>query len=134
MINLKLLTIITITLLAFTQEFSGSIQNIELKKINKAFEENDASGLSDYFHDAVQISLPNINSTVSKSQAKRIIEQFFNDYSCTEISVVKSDNISEGIWFSIINYHSDSIKFNIYYRVQTINERHFIRGIQILEI
>lgn len=126
--------IITFTLLASIQEFKGPIQNIELNKINKAFEVNDVSALAKYFYNTVQISLPDVNSTLSKSQAKRIIDQFFNDYSCTEISVVKSDRISAGKWFSILNYISKSNKFKIYYRIQTINEQHFIREIQILEI
>lgn len=126
--------IITFTLLASIQEFKGPIQNIELNKINKAFEVNDVSALAKYFYNSVQISLPDVNSTLSKSQAKRIIDQFFNDYSCIEISVVKSDRISAGNWFSILNYISKSNKFKIYYRIQKINEQHFIREIQILEI
>lgn len=134
MINLKFFMIITFTLLASIQEFKGPIQNIELNKINKAFEVNDVSALAKYFYNSVQISLPDVNSTLSKSQAKRIIDQFFNDYSCIEISVVKSDRISAGNWFSILNYISKSNKFKIYYRIQTINEQHFIREIQILEI
>lgn len=79
----RLINIILINILLLTPMFGQTVPS----KLVAAMKEGDASHLSDYFHQSLEMTILEKDYDASKIQATRIMESFFKDHTPTDFTI-----------------------------------------------
>jgi len=110
-----------------------SAQDHEIATINKAFENSEWAKLSNYCQETICLSTQLSQGNYSKMQARYILADFFERNPVLKTKVIKSDKISEGFYFSILQSETTNKTFNIYYTIQEKKGTYLINEIHIKE-
>lgn len=100
-------------------------------KIEQAFKENNAMALSNFFSSNVELSIEDEENIYSKSQAVRVIDQFFKDYPCAvfEVKHESKANKNTNNKFIIGKYISNKRNFRTHFLIHQVEDK-----AQIIEI
>lgn len=129
--SIKPILLIIALLLAITSLFS---QTTELQIINNAIKSADSKTIYDYCENSIILNIPSSNGKYSKTQARKILDQFFMDQPVKAFKVIKSQSKNQNEYFSIIEYKSENQSFNFFVEIKKEAELFLIQKIQIQEI
>ncbi len=118
-------------LVLFTSNLSA--QNNEIIAINKAFENSEWGKLVNHCQETIRLSVDQTQGNFSNTQARYILADFFKKHPIFKIKIIKSDKISEDLFFSILQSETENKTFNIYYTIQEKEDSYLISEIQIKE-
>jgi len=94
-------------------------QNVPDRVVD-AFEKGRSKMLSEYLHKSLEINMLSQKHTVSRNQAIRIIQDFFDEHPPKKFEVTYEGAKTEAK-FSVCNYHSEKEKYrvNLYFMEQS---------------
>lgn len=124
--------LLIITLLLGVSVLYG--QTTELNAITNAIKNNDTKTIYDYCENSIILNIPSSNGKYSKTQARKILDQFFKDQPAKEIKFIKNQSINQNEYYSIIEYNSEKQSFNFFVEIKRVDTSFLIQKIQILEI
>lgn len=104
------------TLLSFIAALVGSIfysSSAEVDKITEYFKKGDAENVASYFSSSIQLTTPGKDGVYSKSQAKIILKQFFDNHTPSNASVVSEGKNENGAHFAVINLVTNKGNFKV---------------------
>lgn len=73
-----------------------------------SLEKMDINTLSTFFNDIIELSIPGRSGSFSSTQARRILENLFENKSCTSYTLSREGNFSDGSLFFLGNLKCDS--------------------------
>jgi hypothetical protein len=100
------------------------------QEIVAAIRSGDASKLSEYFDDALDITLPSLEGTYSKSQSGLLIKDFFSKNPPSSFVVDHEGSSDNGSLYIIGNYKSNASSFRTYILVKKLSGTYAIQQIQ----
>ena len=109
-------------------------QTTELNAITNAIKTTDTKTIYDYCENSIIMSIPSANGKYSKTQARKILDQFFKDQPVKEIKLIKSQSKNQDEYYSIIEYKSEKQSFNFFVEIKKEGDSFLIQKIQIQEI
>lgn len=113
--------------LGYSQGISDSLF---FEKIVVALQKADASGISEYVYNKVDITLPNQNGIFSKYQVKLLLEDFFQknkpDTFVFSNRYKKTDEM-----FIVGNYKTHESQYRVCFLTKTIDNKNYIYQIRI---
>jgi hypothetical protein len=114
--------------------FSGSNGTEETnKQILAALNGGNATGLSKYFNDMIDLGIRGKEDTYSKTQATRILQDFFTKYPVKSVKILKQGTSNDGSQFSIGEMVSGNQTFRVYYLLKKVSASYLIHQLQIEE-
>ena len=132
----KLFPAFPVFLLCILLFFSGSLRSQTdgtNDKIVIAISKGDASELSAYLNNMVDLSIPGNEDTYGKTQATRILQDFFSKNPMKSDKTSKQDNSNDGSRFFIGKLESGNKIFRVYYLVKQTSGKYLIHQLQIQE-
>jgi len=121
-----------ITLLLGVSDLYG--QTNELNAITNAIKTADTKTIYDYCENSIILNIPGANGKYSKTQARKILDQFFKDQPAKEIKFIKNQSKNQNEYYSIIEYNSEKQSFNFFVEIKRVETSFLIQKIQIQEI
>jgi hypothetical protein len=128
---MKTFSIILIILL------SGSILPINFiqpdnttQEIAAAIRSGDAAKLAAYFDNTVDITLPELEGTYSKSQAEMILRDFFTKNAPSSYVIDHEGSSDNGSIYMIGIYKSSSSSYRVYILIKKITGTFYIQQLQ----
>jgi len=109
-------------------------QTSELNAISDAIKTTDTKTIYDYCENSIILNIPGANGKYSKTQSRKILDQFFKDQPAKEIKLVKSQSKNQNEFYSIIEYKSEKQSFNFFVEIKKGGASFLIQKIQIQEI
>jgi len=109
-------------------------QTTELNAINNAIKSSDTKTIYDYCENSIILNIPSANGKYSKTQARKILDQFFKDQPAKEIKLIKNQSKNQDEYYSIIEYKSEKQSFNFFVEIKKEGDSFLIQKIQIQEI
>jgi hypothetical protein len=103
------------------------------KLITFALSKGNAQALSDHFNSMVDLSLPGIEDSYGKTQATRIMQDFFSKNPVKSYKINKTGNSNDGSQFSIGKMEAGNKTFRLYYLIRKISNKYLIHQLQIQE-
>ena len=103
------------------------------KLITSALSTGNAQALSDHFNSMVDLSLPGIEDSYGKTQAARIMQDFFSKNPVKSFKINKTGNSNDGSQFSIGKMEAGNKTFRLYYLIRKISNKYLIHQLQIQE-
>lgn len=101
--------------------------------IIRALKESDAKSLSASFNITIELSLPDNENTYSASQGEMIMKDFFKKYPPDAV-IIKQEGTTDPVSrFSICDYSSGSLQFQVYIYLRKEKERYLIYKIKFEE-
>jgi hypothetical protein len=123
-------------ILAFTLIFSlsGLVRSQETtEKINKSITEGNASSLSVHFNSSLDISLPDIDQTMSSAHATQVMKNFFKENPPKSYKVNHVGSSREATKYIIGTYKSDNKSFKVYALLKLNDDKYLIVQLQFEE-
>lgn len=118
---------ITICLVILTQTaFSGEIPG----QIISSFKDGDASKLSQYFNQTIELTFFEKEEIYSKTQAEIILRDFFTKNPPKQFTILHEGG-KESSKYAIGRYTSNSKTYRITFLLKTINSKVFIHQLRI---
>ena len=99
-------------------------------QVNTAMKTADASALSNYFNTTLDISLPDTEQSMSKSQATQVMKNFFKNNPPKSYSVDHIGSSREATKYIIGTYTSGSKTFKTYVLLKETNNKYLIVQLQ----
>ncbi|MBU1013153.1 MAG: DUF4783 domain-containing protein [Bacteroidetes bacterium] len=124
--------LLIITLLLGVSDLYG--QTTELNAITNAIKIADTKTIYDYCENSIILNIPSANGKYSKTQARKILDQFFKDKPAKEIKFIKNQSKNQNEYYSIIEYKSEKQSLNFFVEIKRVGTSFLIQKIQILEI
>jgi hypothetical protein len=103
------------------------------KQIGSALSAGNATELTNYFNTMVDISIPNTDDSFGKTQATRILQDFFSKYPVKSYKTNKLGSSTDGSQFSIGRMEAGSKIFRVYYLMKKSSDKYLIHQFQIQE-
>jgi hypothetical protein len=103
------------------------------KLILAALNTGNAAELSKYFNTMINLGITGTEDTYSKTQASRILQDFFTKHPVKSVKVMKQGNSNDGSQFSIGEISTNNKTYRLYYLLKKINTQYLIQQIQIDE-
>jgi hypothetical protein len=123
-------------ILAFTILFSlsGLVRSQETtEKINKSITEGNASSLSVHFNSSLDISLPDIDQTMSSAHATQVMKNFFKENPPKSYKVNHVGSSREATKYIIGTYKSEKKSFKVYALLKLNDDKYLIVQLQFEE-
>lgn len=98
---------------------SASAQDIN-GKVTQAIQSSNATELSKYFNNSIDLTIPGSEGTYSKVQAEQILKSFFAKYPPVTFTINHKGSSNDGSVYAIGTYKSSSITFRTYYLTKSI--------------
>ncbi|TLX70830.1 DUF4783 domain-containing protein [Labilibacter sediminis] len=95
-----------------------------------ATQKTDAKELSVYFNSKVELVLPQKSGVFSKSQARLVLEDFFNKNPNTQFKIIHQGD-RENSSFAIGKYRTTNKVYRFYFLTKTKNEKTYIHQLRI---
>lgn len=120
--------IIQLCLLATPVRY-GFAQDVATE-VNQSIRDGDANGLSKHFNSSVDIILPDIDQSMSKSHATQVMKDFFRDNPPKSFTVNHTGSSREATKYTIGNYKSGSKSFKTYMLLKELEGKYLIVQLQ----
>ena len=134
---MKLQTVFTRGLLVMIGMFAYFLSTAQSDDINKlvttALNTANTQELVKYFNSMVDLGIPGSEDTYSKTQAKRIIDDFFIKNPVKSYKISKTGTSNDGSQFSIGKLEAGNKQFRVYYLVKKVFDKPLIHQFQIQE-
>lgn len=118
----------------FLSNLNAIGQEKELHAIIKAIESQDTRSIYNYCENAISLNIPGSNGKYSKTQAQKILNNFFESQSLKQLKTIKlNTEVSENS-YAILEYISVVKSYNFYFQLGKQGNKFLIRKIQIQEI
>jgi hypothetical protein len=102
-------------------------------KIVSAISTGNTEELGKYFNSMVDLNIPGIEDSFSKTQAVRILHDFFSRYPVKSYKINKTGNSKDGSQFSIGKLEAGSKSFRVFYLIKKISDQYLVHQFQIQE-
>ena len=103
------------------------------KQIGLAISAGNATDLANYFNTMVDLSIPGKEDSYGKTQAMRILQDFFSKYPVKSYKSNKQGSSNDGSVFSIGRMESGNKIFRVYYLMKKSSDKYLIHQFQIQE-
>ena len=103
------------------------------KQIGSSLSSGNATELSTYFNTMVDLSLPGTEDSFGKTQATRILQDFFSKYPVKSYKPSKQGSSTDGSQFSIGRMEAGNKIFRVYYLMKKSSDKYLIHQFQIQE-
>lgn len=133
-LSAKVIKVAVITFFFVFNKSLGYGQNIAdslfFEKIVVALQRADASEISEYVYNKVDITLPNQNGIFSKYQVKLLLEDFFQKNNPDTFLFTNQHKKTDEI-FIVGNYKTDGKLYRVCLLTKTIDNKNYIYQIRI---
>jgi len=103
------------------------------KQIGASLSTGNATELSGYFNTMVDLSIPGTEDSFGKTQATRILQDFFSKYPVKSYKTNKQGSSTDGSQFSIGRMEAGNKIFRVYYLMKKSSDKYLIHQFQIQE-
>ncbi len=93
---------------------AGADLQAALREVTKALQNGSADVISGYLGKMVDLDLPGFQGTYSRSQAGKIISDFFADHKVKEFKVNRQDKTGDGGYYVVGHLVSGSTTYRVY--------------------
>jgi|WetSurMetagenome_2_1015567.scaffolds.fasta_scaffold892257_2 hypothetical protein len=101
------------------------------KQIATALSSGNAAVLAGFFNSMVDLTLPGIEDNFGKTQATRILQDFFSKNPVKSYKATKLGSSNDGSQFSIGRMEAGSKIYRIYYLLKKSGDKYLIHQFQI---
>ncbi len=101
------------------------------KQIIAALTAGDADGLSAYFNTMIYLGIAGNEDTYSKTQATRILNDFFTKNPVKSVKVSQQGSSNDGSRFVIGEMKAGADTYRIYYLLKSVSGKFLIHQLQI---
>jgi hypothetical protein len=109
-------------------------QTVEINnQIASALSAGNATELANYFNTMVDLSIPGTEDTFGKTQATRILQDFFSKSPVKSYKTNKQGSSTDGSQFAIGRMEAGNKVFRIYYLMKKSLDKYLIHQFQIQE-
>jgi hypothetical protein len=128
------LPVIWLTILLTVQPGKSSCQTAEInKQIVSALSAGNANDLTGNFNVMVDLSVPGTEDSFGKTQATRILQDFFSKYPVKSYKSTKQGSSNDGSQFYIGRLEAGDKVFRVYYLMKNTSDKFLIHQFQIQE-
>jgi hypothetical protein len=127
------LPVFWLTVLLLVSSTAVSQTEIINKQIGSSLSSGNATELSGYFNTMVDISIPGTEDSFGKTQATRILQDFFSKYPVKSYKTNKQGSSTDGSQFSIGRMEAGNKIFRVYYLMKKSSDKYLIHQFQIQE-
>lgn len=110
----SLLLSMRLLLLTLTICLSATINAQKANKISESFESGDAEAMAGFFHQSVDMNLPDNNGIYQKEQAKMLLEKFFSDNIPSSFEIKHEGGSKQKSKFQIGKLNTENGSFRTY--------------------
>ena len=103
------------------------------KQVGSSLSSGNATELSGYFNAMVDLSIPGTEDSFGKTQATRILQDFFSKYPVKSYKTNKQGSSTDGSQFSIGRMEAGNKIFRVYYLMKKSSDKYLIHQFQIQE-
>lgn len=100
-------------------------------EIKAAFSKSDSDALSELLNNTIDLTLPDIEGSFSRSQAHLIIKEFFADHPAVSFTINHEGSSNKGSQYMIGTYKTKSSVFRVYILIKDISGKMLIQQLQI---
>jgi len=126
----RFLIVLTVSGCALTS-FSQQVPDETDKLITAALASGNATGLSNFFNSMIDLGITGNEDSYSKTQATRILQEFFSKNPVKSYKVTKQGNSNDGSHFSIGALDAGNKNFRVYYLLKKVDGHFLIQQLQI---
>jgi hypothetical protein len=126
---LKAFFIFSFTLLIGNLSLLG--QQTEFAKITEAIKSADSKTIYSLCENSINLSTPGTYGKFSKTQSRKILDQFFNKQPADEVKEVKTEKVED--YYMILDYQSRNQTYSIFIQLNKVDSKFLIQKIQIQE-
>ncbi len=119
------------TLLVFSLIFFVPTQKEINETINALIQQGKSNELSRYFDEKIELKVVDKENLFSKSQAEKIIEEFFRQFPPDDFIEIKNNTAKQAKQFVSGRYTSGKFKFKISYLLKKSNDNFLITQLRI---
>ncbi len=119
------------TLLIFNLIFLIPTQKEINETINTFIQHGKSNELSRYFDEKIELKVVDKENLFSKSQAEKIIEEFFRQFPPDDFTEIKNNTAKQAKQFVSGRYTSGKFKFKISYLLKKTNDNFLITQLRI---
>jgi hypothetical protein len=99
--------------------------------VTRAIRKGNAKEIGRYFNNMVDLSIPGFKDNYSKTQAERILQDFFDKNKVSSFSISRQGNSSDGSRFSIGTLEAGNARFRVFFLYRNTNGAYLIFQFQI---
>jgi hypothetical protein len=99
--------------------------------INTFIQQGKSNELSRYFDEKIELKVVDKENLFSKSQAEKIIEEFFRQFPPDDFTEIKNNTAKQAKQFVSGRYTSGKFKFKISYLLKKTNDNFLITQLRI---
>jgi hypothetical protein len=103
------------------------------KQIAAALSAGNAADLTNYFNTMVDLTIPGTEDNFGKTQATRILQDFFTKNPVKSYKTTRQGNSNDGSLFSIGRMDAGNKIFRVYYLMKKSADKYLIHQFQIQE-
>lgn len=129
MIGIRKIFILLIFLSGLNLDVYSGPQGIP-EEISLAFKAGNSKELAKYFNTNIELVVLNHEDLYSKSQAERIIKDFFNKYPPEKFTIIHNGG-KKDFKYSIAELSSKKITFRVYFLLKTNKDQLLIHQLRI---
>ncbi len=118
-------------LLVFSLFFVAPTQKEINETINNFIQQGKSNELSNYFDEKIELKVVDKENLFSKSQAEKIIEEFFRQFPPDNFTEIKNNTAKQAKQFVSGRYTSGKFKFKISYLLKKVNDNFLITQLRI---
>lgn len=103
------------------------------QQVANAITSNNAKDLASFFATTVNLTIPGVDGTYSKSQAEMLLKDFFIHHKTVTFKISHSGESREGARYSVGKITTSNKKFNVYFLMKDVNNQSHIIQFQVEE-
>lgn len=104
-----------------------------VKQITSALSAGNAQGIADHFNSMVDLTLPGTEDNFGKTQALRILMDFFAKNPVKSYKTTKQGSSNDGSQFTIGRLEAGTKIYRVYYLLKKTGDKYLIHQFQIQE-
>jgi hypothetical protein len=103
------------------------------RQITSAISAGNTQELSKFFNSMVDCGILGVEDTFSKTQAARMIQDFFNKHTVKSVKINQREFMPDGSQYSIGDLNTGNNTYKIYYLLKKTSDSFLIQQIRIFE-
>ncbi len=103
------------------------------QQVTNAITSSNAKDLATFFATSVNLTLPGVDGTYSKTQAEMLLKDFFSHHKPVSFKISHSGESREGARYSVGKIITSNKKFNVYFLMKDVNNQSLIIQFQVEE-
>jgi hypothetical protein len=92
-----------------------------LRAVTRGLEAGSANTVSSYFSKMIDLEVPGYQGTYSRSQAGKILSDFFSDHKVQDFSISRQDKAGDGGYYAIGELTCGDVKYRVYLLIKEDN-------------